>query len=154
MIRRLSAGQPEVRILIVEDQLPNRLLLRKHLEPAGFLLREAEDGQAAIEAWRAWRPHLILMDEQMPVMTGREATRAIVAEAEESHGVDEDHPVPVIVALTAFALDQNRSAAIEAGCSDFLAKPFRRDELFGVLSRNLPHLRFDCDTAETVALAG
>ncbi|MCB1090810.1 MAG: response regulator, partial [Verrucomicrobiae bacterium] len=156
-IRRLAAGQPEIRILIAEDQMPNRLLLRKHLEPAGFVLREAEDGVAAVEMWRTWRPHLILMDEQMPRMTGREATRAIMAEAEESGA----ESLPVIVALTAFALDQSRSAAIEAGCSDFLAKPFRRDELFGVISRNLPHLRFDSEESDaatsdsgSVALAG
>jgi signal transduction histidine kinase/ligand-binding sensor domain-containing protein/CheY-like chemotaxis protein len=151
-LRRIAPGQPEVRILIAEDQMPNRLLLRKLLEPAGFILREAEDGLAAVEMSRKWQPHLILMDEQMPRMTGREATRAIVAEAEETGA----ETVPVIVALTAMALDQSRSAAIEAGCSDFLAKPFRRDELFGVLSRNLPYVRFDSDEAETgtVALAG
>lgn len=158
-LRRLAPGQPEVRILIAEDQMPNRLLLRKHLEPAGFVLREAEDGAAAVEMWRKWQPHLILMDEQMPHMTGREATRAIMTEAEETGA----EWLPVIVALTAFALDQNRSAAIEAGCSDFLAKPFRREELFGVISRNLPHLHFDGgaetparDTAPlpAVALAG
>lgn len=163
MIRRIAPGQGEVRVLIAEDQLPNRLLLRKHLGPAGFQLREAEDGQAAVEMWRKWRPHLILMDEQMPIMTGREATRAIMSEAETGGDGGADHPVPVIVALTAFALDQSRSAAIEAGCSDFLAKPFRRDELFGMLTRNLPHLQFEGDgdsggTASTppgsVALAG
>lgn len=140
-IRRLAGDQPEVRILIAEDQLPNRLLLRKLLEPAGFVLREAQDGEAAVEAWREWNPDLILMDEQMPKMTGREATQTIVAEANEEGGEDAD--VPVIVALTAFALDQSRSAAIEAGCSDFLAKPFRSDELFGVIARNLPHVRFE-----------
>ena len=149
-IRRLADDQPEVRILIAEDQLPNRLLLRKLLEPAGFVLREAQDGEAAVEAWREWSPDLILMDEQMPKMTGREATRTIVVEANEE-GRD-DVAVPVIVALTALALDQSRSAAIEAGCSDFLAKPFRSDELFGVIARNLPRVRFEGDGQVTERL--
>ncbi|MCB1230809.1 MAG: response regulator [Verrucomicrobiae bacterium] len=142
--RRLAADQPEVRILIAEDQMPNRLLLKKLLGPAGFSLREAENGEEAVEQWREWQPHLILMDEQMPKMTGRQATQAIVAEAAANEAYDEDE-LPVIVALTAFALDQNRSAAIEAGCSDFLAKPFRSEELFGVLARNLPGVRFEGD---------
>lgn len=145
-VRRLAPGHPEVRILIAEDQMPNRLLLRKLLEPAGFTLREAEDGAAAVDRWRDWHPHLILMDEQMPHLTGREATRAILDEAASEDAVEEagvGGTLPVIVALTAFALDQSRSAAIEAGCSDFLAKPFRSEELFGVIARNLPHLRFE-----------
>ncbi len=148
-VRRLAAGHPEVRILIAEDQMPNRLLLRKLLEPAGFTLREAEDGAAAVDRWREWHPHLILMDEQMPHLTGREATRAIIDEAASEDAIEEagaGGALPVIVALTAFALDQSRSAAIEAGCSDFLAKPFRSEELFGVIARNLPQLRFEADT--------
>ena len=161
--RNLAADQSEVRILIAEDQLPNRLLLRKLLEPAGFVLREAVNGEVAVEMWREWHPHLILMDEQMPKMTGREATRAIVTEATQSDDFEtagDGGPLPVIVALTAFALDQSRSAAIESGCSDFLAKPFRSDELFGVIARNLPQVRFagaelTKDTnSESVMLAG
>lgn len=147
-VRRLHADQSPIRILIAEDQMPNRLLLRKLLAPAGFELKEAEDGTAAVDMWRDWHPHLILMDEQMPNLTGREATRAILKEAASKAGgaVEEagaGGTLPVIVALTAMALDQSRSAAIEAGCSDFLAKPFRSEELFGVIARNLPQVRFE-----------
>ena len=146
--RRLAADQPEIRVLIAEDQMPNRLLLRKLLGPAGFSLKEAEDGASAVEIWRDWKPHLILMDEQMPHLTGREATRAILEEISHSETVGEAGAggvLPVIVSLTAMALENNRSAAIEAGCSDFLAKPFRSDELFGVITRNLPQIRFEGD---------
>lgn len=124
----------EVRILIAEDQPTNRLLLKKILGKAGFKLEEAVNGQEAIEKWHDWKPHLILMDEDMPVKKGSEATREIKSLCGPDGG-------PVIVALTAYALEQARESAIESGCSDFVAKPFRSYELFSVISRHL-HLDY------------
>jgi signal transduction histidine kinase/ligand-binding sensor domain-containing protein/CheY-like chemotaxis protein len=129
-INGFTAPQGEVRILIAEDQPTNRLLLKRILGKAGFTLAEAGDGQAAIEKWSEWKPHLILMDQDMPIKKGNEATAEIQAMATEGDR-------PVIVALTAYALEQAREAAIEAGCSDFVAKPFRSHELFTVISKHL-----------------
>ena len=124
------SAHEEVRILIAEDQPTNRLLLKKMLGKAGFKLEEAENGQEAIEKWHDWHPHLILMDEDMPLKKGSEATREIKSLAGSDGG-------PVIVALTAYALEQARLSALESGCADFLAKPFRSHELFSVISRHL-----------------
>jgi CheY-like chemotaxis protein len=129
-INGFTAPMGEVRILIAEDQPTNRLLLKRILGKAGFTLAEAGDGQAAVEKWSEWKPHLILMDQDMPIKKGNEATAEIQAMAS-----DEDRPV--IVALTAYALEQARQAAIEAGCTDFVAKPFRSHELFSVISKHL-----------------
>jgi signal transduction histidine kinase/ligand-binding sensor domain-containing protein/CheY-like chemotaxis protein len=120
----------EVRILIAEDQVNNRLLLKRILGKAGFTLAEVENGREAVEKWGEWKPHLILMDEEMPVMRGSEATREIqsLAPADDK---------PVIVSLTAYALEQAKAEALEAGCSDFVAKPFRAHELFAVISKHL-----------------
>lgn len=123
------AAERPVRILIAEDQPNNRLLLKKILNRAGFELEEAHNGKEAVELYESWRPHLILMDEDMPVMKGSEATREIVS---RNHG-DE----PVIISLTAYALEQARQSALEAGCRDFLAKPFRANEIFSAISRHL-----------------
>lgn len=120
----------EVRILIAEDEPTNRLLLRRILGKAGFTLTEVGNGRDAIEKWREWQPHLIFMDEDMPVMKGSEAAREIQS---RSNGGEK----PVIVSLTAYALEQSRLAALDAGCSDFVAKPFRFHELFGVISKHL-----------------
>ncbi|MBL9155990.1 MAG: response regulator [Verrucomicrobiales bacterium] len=129
-INGFTAPRGEVRILIAEDQPTNRLLLKRILGKAGFTLAEAGDGQEAIEKWSTWKPHLILMDQDMPVKKGNEATAEIQAMAHDGER-------PVIVALTAYALEQARQAAIEAGCTDFVAKPFRSHELFSVISKHL-----------------
>jgi len=70
----LEPGQPSWRILIVEDQLENRLLLKKLLEQVGFEVHEAVNGQEAIDVFEEWRPHFIWMDRRMPLMDGLEAT--------------------------------------------------------------------------------
>jgi len=129
-INGFTSAHKEIRILIVEDQPNNRLLLKRILGKAGFVLAEVENGQEAIEKWSQWKPHLILMDEDMPIKKGSEATREIKNLATP----DTD---TVIVSLTAYALEQARLSAIEAGCSDFVAKPFRSHELFSVISKHL-----------------
>jgi len=125
-----DSPREEIRILIAEDQPTNRLLLKKILAKAGFSLAEAVNGQEAIEMWHDWKPHLILMDEDMPIKKGSEATREI--KALSAAGED-----PIIVSLTAYALEQAKISALEAGCNDFVAKPFRSHELFSVISKHL-----------------
>ena len=75
----LAPGQPDWRILIVEDQPENSLLLGRLLEDAGFRVQIAENGVRGIERFRDWRPHFIWMDQRMPVMGGQAATRRIRA---------------------------------------------------------------------------
>ena len=77
----LEPGQPRYRLLIVDDKWDNRQLLIKLLNPFGFDLREAKNGQEAVEIWETWEPHLIWMDMRMPVMDGYEATKRIRAQA-------------------------------------------------------------------------
>ncbi|MBW8010419.1 MAG: response regulator [Chloroflexi bacterium] len=125
----LEPGQPRYRILIVEDRLENRKLLIELLEPLGFELREAVNGQEAIEMWRSWEPHLIWMDMRMPVMDGYEATRQIRSTT--------NGPETVIIALTASAFEENRAMSLEAGAYDFVRKPFRSGEIFDKITKHL-----------------
>lgn len=142
LVLGLEPGHAEVRVLVAEDQPLNRLLMRKLLDSAGFTLEEAVDGVAAVEKCREWRPDIIFMDEDMPRMRGTEAARMILDEAGPNP--------PVIVSLTAFALDDQRRAALDAGCSDFLAKPFKREELFAMIARYLP-VRYAYDATRRAA---
>ena len=124
----LAEGEAARKILIVDDQMVNRMLLVRLLKPIGFDLCEAENGRDALEKWAEFSPDLILMDQDMPEMNGMDATRAILERT--------DSP-PVIVALTAFAMEEARKEILEAGCMDFLSKPFKNDELFALLERHL-----------------
>jgi CheY-like chemotaxis protein len=117
----LGPGQPAQRLLIVDDDPNNRDWLNKLLTSLGFVIREAENGQTAIRIWEEWRPQLILMDIRMPLMDGLEATRRIRA----SKAGD----TPVIIAVSASALDDDRSKVIDCGVDDFVSKPCREDEL-------------------------
>ena len=125
----LAEGQPRYRLLIVEDQAENRLLLRRLLDPLGFELSEAVNGKEAVALFEQLRPDLIWMDVRMPVMDGSEAARRIRA---TRAGADTK-----IIALTAHALEEERSAIMAAGCDDFVRKPFREQEIFDALARHL-----------------
>jgi len=114
----LAPGQPTYRIAIAEDVENNRRLLRDLLQPLGFAVREAEDGAAIVELWRTWRPQVILMDMQMPVLDGYAATREIRRLAEPNA------PAPIIIAIAAAAFDDQREAILAAGCDDVIRKPF------------------------------
>jgi CheY-like chemotaxis protein len=131
----LEPGQPEVHVLVVDDRRENRALLVDLLVQVGMEVREAADGAEAVERWREWRPDLVWMDMRMPVMDGFEATRRIRAvEAEEAAG---DRPAPkatAIIALSASVFDHDREAVLQAGCDDFLAKPFREHEVFSMMA--------------------
>ncbi|MGD2182287.1 ATP-binding protein [Lusitaniella coriacea] len=126
----LAPNQPKYRLLAVDDRFESRLLLVKLLVSLGFEVREAENGEEAVEIWSSWQPHLIWMDMRMPVMNGYEATRKIRA-------TEEGEETTKIVALTASVFEEQRSAILSAGCDDFMRKPFREPELLAKISEHL-----------------
>ncbi|MGL5063251.1 MAG: PAS domain S-box protein [Microcoleus sp.] len=125
----LAPGQPEYRILAVDDRLESRLLLVKMLTSLGFSVRDAENGSQAVEMWSSWEPHLIWMDMRMPVMDGYEATKRIKKHLKGQ--------ATVIIALTASAFDEERSVILSAGCDDFVAKPFREQVILEKMEKYL-----------------
>lgn len=131
-VQGLEEGQPHFRLLIAEDQLENRLLLRKILQPLGFELREATNGKEAVSIFRQWHPHLIWMDIRMPEMDGLEASRRI-------QGIQTSEPGPraKIVALTAHALEDERREILAAGCDDLVRKPYRDSDILEALAKHL-----------------
>ena len=109
-------------ILLVEDHPVNQMLALNTLQRAGHRVRVAASGADGLEQWRQERPDLILMDVQMPVMDGLEATRRI-REAEAK----EQLPRTPIVAMTANAFTEDREACLAAGMDGYLSKPVRPD---------------------------
>ncbi|MFZ1828878.1 MAG: ATP-binding protein [Candidatus Competibacteraceae bacterium] len=125
----LEPGQPDYRILIVEDQPENALLLIRLLEGVGFQVQTAENGVQGIERFQQWRPHFIWMDRRMPVMDGLEATWRIRA----LEGGQEVR----IAALTASVFAEQREEMLEAGTDEILHKPLQIGEIFNCLARHL-----------------
>ena len=116
---------------MVEDNPVNQILALEQLQRLGCSVHLCANGAQAIETCRAARFDLILMDCQMPVMDGFEATRRIIAE----HGGAAPCP---IVAMTANAMRGDRESCLGAGMVDFLAKPYRSTDLIAMLTRWLP----------------
>jgi PAS domain S-box-containing protein len=125
----LETDRPSYRLLVVEDHKENRQLLVKLLEPIGFEIRQAENGQEAIALWKSFAPHLIWMDLRMPIMDGYEATRQIKSQLRSQK--------TVIIALTASAFEEERKTALSAGCDDFIRKPFCEEEIFEKMAQYL-----------------
>ena len=102
-------------VLIVEDNPSNMMLFNDLLEAYGYDTLQAGDGGPVLTMAREHRPDLILMDIQLPERSGLEITRSLKQD-------DQARAIPV-VALTAFAFEENERSSREAGCVDFLSKP-------------------------------
>jgi two-component system, cell cycle response regulator DivK len=109
------------RILVVEDQEDNRQIVRDLLTANDYEMTEAENGEEALAAVAKERPDLILMDIQLPVMDGYEATRRIKADPSLSS-------IPII-AVTSYALSGDEEKARAAACNDFVPKPYSPRQL-------------------------
>lgn len=125
----LQADRP-LDILLAEDNAVNRMLAVRLLSKVGHKVTVAENGQEAIAAWLVKRPDVILMDMQMPVMDGIEASLQI-RQQEQARGL---MSTPII-ALTANAMSSDRDRCLAAGMDDFLSKPFNAQDLLDVLMR-------------------
>ncbi|WKJ91475.1 ATP-binding protein [Methylomonas montana] len=125
----LEPGQPEYRVLIVEDQAESRLLLKKVLESVGFIVNEACNGQDGVEAFKRWHPDFVWMDRRMPIMDGIEATKAILALPEGKNAK--------IAAVTASVFLEERQALFAAGVCAIINKPYRNEEVFDCMAKHL-----------------
>lgn len=123
-------------VLIVDDYEDTRALYVEHLQEAGFRVVEATDGEQAVRMALSLRPEAIIMDLSMPKLDGWDATRQIRS--------DPAMKDTYIVALSAMDGEISREMAFDAGCNDFIAKPFLAAALVQVL---VLHFRDDVDDA-------
>ena len=121
------------RILVVEDQEDNRRIIRDLLTSVGWEIIEATDGEAGVRVAEAERPDLILMDIQLPVLDGYEATRRIKANPKL-------RSIPIIV-VTSYALSGDDAKALAAGCDGYVAKPFSPRQLLATIRQFLGETR-------------
>jgi signal transduction histidine kinase/ActR/RegA family two-component response regulator len=130
-VERLAAGC-EVRALVVDDIRENREVLSMMLATIGCEIVLAENGRQALEAVSASRPNIVFMDMRLPEMDGLEATRRIVR----------DYGGLKVVAMSASVLTHERELYLQAGCDDFVAKPFRSERIHACLG-NLLGVEFE-----------
>jgi two-component system cell cycle response regulator DivK len=117
-------------ILVVEDQEDNRQIIRDLLSALDYEMAEAENGVEALAAIAKQKPDLILMDIQMPIMDGYEATRRIKADPATKS-------IPII-AVTSYALSGDEQKARDAGCDDYVPKPYSPRQLLAKIRQYLP----------------
>ncbi|HEY0820110.1 MAG TPA: response regulator, partial [Rhizobacter sp.] len=127
LLHARQAGLAGARVLLVEDNPINQELARDLLNRAGIVVNIAGDGREALAILERDRFDAVLMDCQMPVMDGYEATRALRRRPELK-----DLPV---IAMTANVMAGDRQKVLEAGMNDHVAKPIRVDDLFATLAR-------------------
>jgi two-component system cell cycle response regulator DivK len=117
------------RILVVEDHEDNRQILRDLLSHAGYDMMEAEDGEQALTAAAHYRPDLILLDIQLPLIDGYEVTRRLKADPAFKE-------TPIIV-ITSYALSGDEDKAYAAGCDTYVSKPYDPIALLDIIRRYL-----------------
>ena len=117
-------------VLYVEDNEFNRKIVRQLLSRTSYRLVEANDGEAGVAAAREQQPDLILMDVQLPKMSGLDATRVLKSDATTAH-------IPIIV-ITSFALSGDDRKAMDAGASSYLAKPYSPRDLLALIRNFAP----------------
>jgi PAS domain S-box-containing protein len=135
VIRRVTGYEgPRRQVLVVDDNAANRAVMVDMLAPLGFAIVEAADGGGALAAVAQGRPDLVLMDLRLPgEIDGLEATRRLRASDPHGGGAGRLR----IVAVSASAYDVDRSECFAAGCDEFLAKPFREEQLWMTIERVL-----------------
>ncbi len=144
MVKPGSGFMPDgLRVLLAEDETISRVLIETLLEQAGLSVYVVVNGQQAVDEALSGNYQAILMDIQMPVMDGLEATREIRS-YEQQHG---GH-LPII-ALTAHAMPGDREKCLQAGLDDYLPKPLNKDGLFEVLNRHLGNTALIADGDST-----
>jgi DNA-binding response OmpR family regulator len=126
-------GLNPTRVLVVDDEAPIRLLCRVNLEAEGMQVLEAADGLAGVEAARAERPDVILLDVMMPGMDGWQVAERLVEDDTTNH-------IPLIF-LTARAELRDRARGLELGGVDYITKPFNPVELASVVEELLERVR-------------
>lgn len=119
----------KTRVLIVEDQKENRILLSKLLSLLGAEINTAENGIQAIDAYKTWQPDIILMDKKMPLMDGIEAIQTI----RSLPGADK----VIVIAVTASAFTEQQKEMLDAGMDDIISKPYRIDQIYQCIMKHL-----------------
>ena len=133
-VKNDKSGDQPYRILLAEDNEANQFLIKAITKNENWDITVVDDGEKAVEEFKNNDFDLILMDVQMPVMNGYEATR-IIREMEKGKGIRTP-----IIALTAFAMKSDKDLCFDAGMDDYISKPFKRQQFLDAVAAKLETL--------------
>ncbi|WP_228052845.1 PAS domain S-box protein [Nodosilinea sp. LEGE 07298] len=133
----IAPGQPIYRILVVEDNWANQILLQSLLTDIGFLVKTAVNGQEAVDNWQTWQPHLIFMDIRMPIMNGYEATREIRDREQLLLRQQVTFTSTKIISLTAGVFEDDQANFDQLGFDDLIRKPLKETDITRTIARHL-----------------
>ncbi|MGK7945888.1 MAG: response regulator, partial [Microcystaceae cyanobacterium] len=125
----LAPNQPDYRILVVDDKVENRQLLVRLLTPLGFQVKQADNGQKALEIWSSWKPHLIFMDTRMPTMDGYETINKMKDYSQ--------YYSTLIIAISSGGIDVQKFQLLLQNCDDILRRPFDLQTLLEKIAQHL-----------------
>jgi PAS domain S-box-containing protein len=135
---RVRADQPVYRMLVADDIPASALLLVTLLHRLGFVVQSVADEQTLLTMWRSWQPHMIWLDVDRARINGLAVAQQIRTACDNEPGLMR----PVIIALSANVLSDTPATAIESGCDEFIAKPFREYDVIRIIEQYL-HVQFD-----------
>jgi len=135
---RVRADQPVYRMLVADDVSSSALLLVTLLHRLGFSVQSATDEQMLLTMWHSWQPHMIWLDVDRARINGLAVAQQIRTACDNEPGLMR----PVIITLSANVLSDTPATAIESGCDEFIAKPFREYDVIRIVEQYL-HVQFD-----------
>jgi PAS domain S-box-containing protein len=125
-VQKLAPHQQDWRVLVVDDNATNRLILKDFLSEVGFIVKEASNGQEALQEFVNWNPQIILMDISMPIMNGYQATKSIKATPSGKNCI--------IISISASIIENSTNNSLESVADANLCKPIKESELLALLS--------------------
>ncbi|MBO9319829.1 MAG: PAS domain S-box protein [Chloroflexus sp.] len=135
---RVRADQPVYRMLVADDIPSSALLLVTLLHRLGFVVQSVADEQTLLTMWRSWQPHMIWLDVDRAQINGLTIAQQIRTACHNEPGLMR----PVMIALSANVLSDTPTTAIESGCDEFIAKPFREYDVIRIIEQYL-RVQFD-----------
>jgi len=127
-----ASNTRKISILVVEDNITNQVVIRSLLDRIGYTTKIANNGMEALELMKKEKIDLVFMDIQMPLLDGLETTREIRAQ-------NEYYSNPIIIALTANAMSEDREICLNAGMNDYLSKPVKKEQIFESIEKWFPN---------------
>lgn len=123
-------GDSSIKVLVVEDDPVNRSILKSFMKKSGYTVKTAENGIDGVKIFKEFKPDLVWMDMRMPVMNGIDASKSI-------REIEQGPEKSIMIAVSANAFEEDQKKMLDAGCNDFVSKPYEINTIFEMIEKHL-----------------